>query len=105
MLCAFAERNNFGVMNTFFRKRKNRKCSCKGPNGETKNDTELILTGTSPMVHDVQVIGRVKRIDHGMVRCRIHLDFRKERMNMLKGKMPKLLSKGKREMLALLKKN
>lgn len=93
MLVAFAERNRLRIMNKFFRKRENRKWTWKGTNSETKDDIDYILTGTPSVLHNVQVIGRVKTSDHRMVRSRIHLDLGKERMRMFKPNMPPVGSK------------
>ncbi|KAH9378490.1 hypothetical protein HPB48_017109 [Haemaphysalis longicornis] len=46
----------------------------------------FILTGTLHMIHDVQVIGRIKTSDHRMFRSRISLDLRRERLKMQRRK-------------------
>ena len=83
MLVEFAERNNLKIMNTFFNKKENRKWTWRSPNGETKNEIDFILSEKASIIKDVTVLNKLKSSDHRMVRCRIDLDLKKERENLI----------------------
>ena len=90
MLVEFAERNRLRIMNTFFRKRSNRKWTWKSPNGETRNEIDFILSADPSIVQDVEVLGKVKCSDHRLVRSRISLNLKRERVKLVKRKQANL---------------
>ncbi|KAK8777926.1 hypothetical protein V5799_020732 [Amblyomma americanum] len=82
-------------MNTFFRKRENRKWTWKSPNGEIKNEIDFILCAKTGIIQDVAVLGKVRCSDHRMVRSRISLDLKKERKKLVKETINELAVRGK----------
>lgn len=89
-LVEFAEGMNLFIMNSFYKKKKNRKWTWKGPNG-TKNEIDFILTNNRNIFQDVTVLNRFNTgSDHRMVRGRIKLDLKKERSNLMCRKIPSI---------------
>ncbi|XP_075722813.1 uncharacterized protein LOC119178011 [Rhipicephalus microplus] len=54
LLVEFAERNNLRILNTFYRKRENRKWTWRSPNGENKNEIDFIMSAHPGIVQDVE---------------------------------------------------
>lgn len=59
LLIELEEQNNLRILNTFFLKRKNRMWTWKSPNARLKME-EFILCSHPGIVHDVDVIGKVR---------------------------------------------
>ena len=53
MLVEHAERHKFKIMNTFFKKRLNRRWTWISPNGATKNEIDYIMTDRPDIFLDV----------------------------------------------------
>ena len=51
MLVEFVERHKFKIMNTFFKKRLNRRWTWIFPNGATKNEIDYIMTDSQKLRH------------------------------------------------------
>ena len=70
MLVEFAQRHNFKIMNTFFKKRLNRRWTWISPNRETKNEIDYIMTDRPDIFLDVSVINSFNTgSDHRMIRA------------------------------------
>uniref|UniRef100_A0A3P9KP93 Endonuclease/exonuclease/phosphatase domain-containing protein n=1 Tax=Oryzias latipes TaxID=8090 RepID=A0A3P9KP93_ORYLA len=85
-LVQFAKSKGLKIGNTFYRKRKIRKWTWISPNGETRNEIDYILANKN-MIQNVNVIKRVNiGSDHRMVRSKIKMNTRLERMKMMRPK-------------------
>ncbi|XP_065064756.1 craniofacial development protein 2-like [Rhopilema esculentum] len=85
-LMQFAKSKGLKIGNTFYRKRKIRKWTWISPNGETRNEIDYILANKN-MIQNVNVIKRVNiGSDHIMVRSKIKMNTRLERMKMMRPK-------------------
>lgn len=79
-LAAFAQENKLYVVNTFFKKRSERRWTWMGPNGTIKAEIDYILTSNINIVKNYDVLNRVQTdSDHRMVRCEIKLNKKLER--------------------------
>jgi len=86
-LINFATANNFKIMNTFFKKKINRRWTWRSPNFETFNEIDYILSDQLCNVKDVQILNRVDiGSDHRMVRARITIDTKRERRKLFYSK-------------------
>ena len=65
MLLYFLLHHKLYLMNSFFKKNKNRKLTWISPDGTTKNEIDFITTNRKNIVQDVTVI---KGTDHRLVR-------------------------------------
>ena len=69
MLVEFAERHKLKIMNTFFKKRLNRRWTWISPNGATKNEIDYIMTDRPDIFLHVSVINSFNTgSDHRMIR-------------------------------------
>lgn len=91
-LVGFAESNSLEIMSTLFHKWESRKWTWESPNGETKNETDLIQSVSPGIVQDVEVLGKIEISGHRLVRSRIRPDLKIERMKLAKRKEPNLQS-------------
>ena len=62
----------------------------KSPNGETRNEIDFILSADPSLVQSVEVLGKVKWSDHRLVRSRISLNLKRERVKLFKRKKANL---------------
>eukprot|EP00794_Sanderia_malayensis_P002426 gene2426-2793_t len=77
---------NKNIKDRVVQKRKIRKWTWRSPNGETRNEINYILANKN-MIQNVNVIKRVNiGSDHRMVRSRIKMNTRLERMKMMRPK-------------------
>ena len=80
----FAERHKFKIMNTFFKKRLNRRWTWISPNGATKNEIDYIMTDSPDIFLDVSVINSLNTgSDHRMIRGKARIDTKFERAKMV----------------------
>jgi hypothetical protein len=78
-LIDFAICNKLKIMNTFFKKSVSRRWTWKSPNGQTKNEIDIILKNKPNIIEDVKVLNRVNvGSDHRMLLCKIKVDTRLE---------------------------
>ena len=90
MLVEFAEARSLHIMNTFYKKRTNRKWTWKSPSGIV-NEIDFILTDRRDIVKNVGVINKVNvGSDHRMVRSEIKLSLRMERKKLIQKPPPNL---------------
>ena len=88
-LMNFAEENNLIIANTFFQKPKKRMWTWESPNGETRNQIDFILTPGRNIVTDCGVITKADiGSDHRMVRAKLKLNTKLERLKRIKKKKP-----------------
>ena len=84
-LINFAESHQLKIMNTFFKKRLNRRWTCVSPNGVTKHEIDYILTDRPQTFTDVSVINSVHTdSDHRMIRGSMTINTRQERTRLIK---------------------
>ncbi|KAL0860006.1 hypothetical protein ABMA27_010321 [Loxostege sticticalis] len=85
LLAGFMEKEGLFMMNSFFRKPKQRKWTWLHPNGVTKNEIDFILSTNRHIFNDVSVINAVKSgSDHRMVRGTLNLRIKLERYRLMK---------------------
>lgn len=80
-LAEFAEAEQMYVMNSFFKKRPNKRWTWEAPNGVIRNEIDFILTDCKRLVHDVETIGRKyfdTFSDHRPIRAKIKIDEKLE---------------------------
>ncbi|XP_044749740.1 craniofacial development protein 2-like [Coccinella septempunctata] len=83
-LIDFAHHNNLYIMNTFFKKRDNKKWTWASPDGKTRNAIDFIISSRKDIINDIDVLNRFSTgSDHRMVRAEIKLNIKKERANMV----------------------
>ena len=86
-LVQIAKSKNLKIGNTFYRKRKIRKWTWISPNGQTRHEIDYILANKKNMIQNVNVIKRVNiGSDQRMVRSKIKMNARLERMKMIRPK-------------------
>lgn len=75
ILVQFALENNLSIMNSFFKKKPNKKWTWQSPDGNTKNEVDFILTNKPKLFNDVDVLTSIKfSSDHRMVRAALSLN-------------------------------
>ncbi|XP_028167508.1 craniofacial development protein 2-like [Ostrinia furnacalis] len=85
LLAGFMEREGLFMMNSFFRKPKQRKWTWLHPNGAIKNEIDFILSTKKHIFNDVSVINSVKTgSDHRMVRGTLNIRPKLERRRLMK---------------------
>ena len=86
-LVNFATAHGFKIVNTFFKKSKNRRWTWHSPNFEVFNEIDYILTDKFNIIKNIEVLNRVNvGSDHRMVRCRIQIDAKRERNKLFHSK-------------------
>lgn len=58
MLVNFLEKKGLFLMNSFFKKQLQRKCTWRSPDAMTKNEIDFIMTDKRRIFRDVSVISR-----------------------------------------------
>ena len=90
----FAERHKNTIINTFFKKRLNRRRIWIPPNGATKNEIDYIMTNRPDIFFDVSVINSFNTdSNHRMIRVRERIYTKFERVKMIA--QPKKVDTGK----------
>lgn len=90
-LVNFATLNKLYVMNTYYKKKPQRKWTWRSPNGNTKNEIDYILTNQANIFTDVSVMNHVNcGSDHRMVRSTVKLNFQIARNKLFNKKKPPL---------------
>ena len=85
-LINFAERHQLKILNTFFKKKPNRRWTWIAPNGSTKNEIDFILTDKPQTVTDVSVLNKFNTgSDHRMVRASLNINSTLERVRLVRG--------------------
>ena len=85
MLADFLEKENLFMMNSFFKKKPQRRWTWVSPSGSTKSEIDFILTDKRHIFNDVSVINRVKTgSDHRMVRGTLNINIKLERSRLMK---------------------
>ena len=83
ILVEFAEQHKLKIMNTFFKKRLNRRWTWISPNGAMKKEIDYIMTDRPDIFLDLSVINSINTgSDHRMIRgkARINTKFEKAKM-------------------------
>ncbi|CAG9114637.1 unnamed protein product [Plutella xylostella] len=85
MLADFLEKEGLYMMNSFYKKKPQRKWTWISPDGKTKNEIDFILTDKKHIFNDVSVISRVKTgSDHRLVRGTLNINCKIERSRLMK---------------------
>jgi exonuclease III len=105
-LINFTERHRLKIMNTYFKKREQRRWTWISPNGDTKNEIDYIITDKPQIVTDVSVLNSFKTSsDHRMVRASLAINTKRERARLVrkpKKPNPLMLSEKAKEFQLLL---
>ena len=72
-LIDFAIENKVAILNTFFKKKLNRRWTWRSPSGEYKNEIDFILSNKPGMVQNIEVLNVNYPSDHRPVRATITL--------------------------------
>ncbi|XP_013139165.1 PREDICTED: craniofacial development protein 2-like, partial [Papilio polytes] len=73
-LINFALENNLHIMNTYYKRKHNRKWTWISPDGRTRNEIDYILTNKPKIFFNVDVINKFNyNTDHRMLRGQIYL--------------------------------
>ena len=66
-------------MNTYYKKKKNRRWTWHSPNFETFNKIDYILVDKNNIVKNFEVLNKVNvDSDHRMIRCKVQIDSKQE---------------------------
>ncbi|KAA5776015.1 hypothetical protein F3H09_33140, partial [Pseudomonas aeruginosa] len=85
MLVNFLQRERLFLMNSFFKKKPQRKWTWLSPDTVTKNEIDFIMTDKKHIFRDVSVISRFNTgSDHRLVRGTLNMDFKLERTRLIK---------------------
>ncbi|XP_022816853.1 uncharacterized protein LOC111349834 [Spodoptera litura] len=77
-LIQFACENKLAILNTFFKKKNNRRWTWRSPNGKVKNEIDYILTNLEKYAQDIQVINIKYPSDHRLVRATFTLQSKRK---------------------------
>lgn len=84
MLVQFLLQHNLYVINTFFKKKANRKWTWSSPDGRTKNEVDFIVGNRKDIFQDINVLNRFSTgSDHRMVRAKIRINLKREREKLI----------------------
>lgn len=84
MLVQFLLQHNLYVINTFFKKKANRKWTWASPDGRTKNEVDFIISNRKDIFQDINVLNRFSTgSDHRMVRAKIKINLKREREKLI----------------------
>lgn len=72
-LIDFATENKISILNTFFKKKPNRRWTWRSPNGEHKNEIDFIMSNNPGIIQNVEVLNLNYSSDHRPVRATITL--------------------------------
>ena len=79
-LINFATAHGFKIMNTYYKKKKNRRWTWRCPNFETFNEIDYVLVDKNNIVKNFEVLNKVNvDSDHRMIRCKVQIDSKQER--------------------------
>ncbi|CAG4922110.1 unnamed protein product [Colias eurytheme] len=85
MLVNFLEKEGLFLMNSFFKKKTQRKWTWQSPDGQTKNEIDFIITDKKRIFRDVSVITRIKTgSDHRYLRGSLNINCNLERYRLMK---------------------
>ena len=86
-LINFATAHGFKIMNTYFKKKKNRRWTWRSPNFETFNEIDYVLIDKNNIVKNFEVLNKVNvDSDHRMIRCKVQIDSKQERKRLFHSK-------------------
>lgn len=77
-LIDFALENKLSILNTFFKKKSNRKWTWRSPNGKHRNEIDYILSNRPDMFQNLEVLNLNFPSDHRPVRATIKLSKQKK---------------------------
>ena len=79
-LINFATVHGFKIMNTYYKKKKNRRWTWRSPNFETFNEIDYVLVDKNNIVKNFEVLNKVNvDSEHRMIRCKVQIDSKQER--------------------------
>lgn len=84
-LLSFLQENGLHSMSSFFDKKPQQKWTWISPDGNTKNEIDFIISNRREIVHDVTALNNFSiGSDHRMVRSKISINIKGERMKMVR---------------------
>ncbi|MBF2463458.1 endonuclease/exonuclease/phosphatase family protein [Listeria welshimeri] len=85
MLVNFLEMQGLYLMNSFFKKKPQRRWTWQSPDTVTRNEIDFIMADKKYIFRDVSVINRFNTgSDHRLVRGTLNISFRAERLRLLR---------------------
>ena len=81
-LLEFADANKLNITNTVFEKRRNRRWTWISPDKKTKNEVDFVLTNRPQIIKNFEVLNCLKMSDDRMVRVKIVLNEKLERLKL-----------------------
>ena len=81
-LLEFADANILNITNTVFEKRRNRRWTGISPDKKTKNEIDFVFTNRPQIIKNFEVLNCLKMSDHRMVRVKIVLNEKLERLKL-----------------------
>ena len=86
-LINFATAHGFKIMNTYYKKKKNRRWTWRSPNFETFNEIDYVLVDKNNILKNFEVINKVNvDSDNRMIRCKVQIDSKQERKRLFHSK-------------------
>ena len=86
-LINFATAHAFKIMNTYYKKKKNRRWTWRSPNFEPFNEIDYVLVDKNSIVKNFEVLNKVNvDSDHRMIRCKVQIDSKQERKRLFHSK-------------------
>ena len=86
-LINFATAHGFKIMNTYYKKKKNRRWTWRSPHFETFNEIDYVLVDKNSIVKNLEVLNKVNvDSDHRMIRCKVQIDSKQERKRLFHSK-------------------
>ena len=86
-LINFATAHGFKIMNTYYKKKKNRRWTWRRPNFETFIQIDYVLVDKNSIAKNFEVLNKVNvDSDHRMIRCKVQIDSKQERKRLFHSK-------------------
>ena len=91
MMVDWASQHKLKIMNTFYKKKYNRRWTWRSPNGQTYNEIDYIITNKQHIFTDTTVINKVNiGSDHRLVMGSIRINTKMERQKLITHKTIKV---------------
>ncbi|KAJ0179579.1 hypothetical protein K1T71_005291 [Dendrolimus kikuchii] len=88
MLVNFLEMQGLFLMNSFYKKKLQRRWTWQSPDTVTKNEIDFIMADKKHIFRDVSVVNRFNTgSDHRLVRGTLNIDFKAERLRLIKSNL------------------
>ncbi|KAJ0179891.1 hypothetical protein K1T71_004482 [Dendrolimus kikuchii] len=88
MLVNFLEMQGLFLMNSFYKKKLQRRWTWQSPDTVTKNEIDFIMADKKHIFRDVSVVNRFNTgSDHRLIRGTLNIDFKAERLRLIKSNL------------------